>query len=105
METKIRKLILSILIVYRNEIGNVLDVIDYVLFISGIDRKMSQYFLQVWYLRIINYIRHFYSPQTSFIRFSIFSVNLCAPVCEEQRPSIAPDEEKPCKTRRTGARR
>lgn len=40
METKIRKLILPIFIVYRNEIGDVLDVIDYVLFIGGINGKI-----------------------------------------------------------------
>jgi len=31
---------LPIFVVYRNEIGNVLDVIDYVLFICGINGKI-----------------------------------------------------------------
>ena len=40
MEAKIGKLVLPIFVVYCNEIGDVLDVIDYVLFISRINRKI-----------------------------------------------------------------
>ena len=69
METKIRKLILPIFIVYRNEIGNVLDVVVYILFIGRINRKIVQYFLQIWYLGIINYIRHFTHPRLPLYGF------------------------------------
>ena len=54
MEPKVCKLVLSIFIVYCNEIGNVLDVVVYILFIGRINRKIVQYFLQIWYLSLIH---------------------------------------------------
>ena len=69
MEPKVCKLVLSIFIVYCNEIGNVLDVVVYILFIGRINRKIVQYFLQIWYLCIINYIRHFTHPRLPLYEF------------------------------------
>ena len=69
MEPKVCKLVLSIFIVYCNEIGNVLDVVVYILFIGRINRKIVQYFLQIWYLGIINYIRHFTHPRLPLYGF------------------------------------